>query len=241
VLIVLDGMDSLDSLESLCSEFGDQYRYSRLIITTRNRKLLDGKVERRYKGTDAIQGIALNLSLIKDLLLHADTFTKMKTLRFLKFHNTLGQSSSNTYLDLPATLEPFSDQLRYIEWIGYPFQSPSPFFAKFLVEIPMPHSKLKQLWQGIQELDYLQEIELGECKQFEEVPDLSKAPVTINDSAQSNTEQSIIKHGEQGIESNTEAIQGAESKPETGTSMEKASKPKRGIIKPRCLKDFVEK
>lgn len=102
------------------------------------------------QGTDAIQGIALNLSLIKDLLLHADTFTKMKTLRFLKFHNTLGQSSSNTYLDLPATLEPFSDQLRYIEWIGYPFQSPSPFFAKFLVEIPMPHSKLKQLWQGIQ-------------------------------------------------------------------------------------------
>lgn len=65
--------------------------------------------------------------------------------------------------------------------------------------------------------------------------------VTINDSAQSNTEQSIIKHGEQGIESNTEAIQGVESKPETGTSMEKASKPKRGIIKPRCLKDFVEK
>ena len=102
------------------------------------------------QGTDAIQGIALNFSLIKDLLLHADTFTKMKTLRFLKFHNTLGQSSSNTYLDLPATLEPFSDQLRYIEWIGYPFQSPSPFFAKFLVEIPMPHSKLKQLWQGIQ-------------------------------------------------------------------------------------------
>ena len=93
----------------------------------------------------------------------------------------------------------------------------------------------------LQELDYLQEIELGECKQFEEVPDLSKAPVTINDSAQSNTEQSIIKHGEQGIESNTEAIQGAESKPETGTSMEKASRPKRGVIKPRYLKDFVEK
>ena len=104
------------------------------------------------QGTDAIQGIALDLSQIKNLTLHSDSFTKMKTLRFLRFYNTnLGQISSNTYLHLPATLEPFSDKLRYIEWIGYPFQSlPSPFCAKFLVEIRMPHSKVKQLWEGIQ-------------------------------------------------------------------------------------------
>jgi len=75
----------------------------------------------------------------------------MKTLRFLKFYNSSGESSSNTYLDLPATLDPFSDKLRYIEWIGYPFESlPSPFSAKLLVEIHMPHSKVKQLWKGIQ-------------------------------------------------------------------------------------------
>jgi len=104
-----------------------------------------------YQGTGAIQGIALDLSQIKGLILHADTFTKMKTLRFLKFYNTLGQSARDTYLDLPATLEPFSDKLTYIEWVGYPFESlPSPFCAKFLVEIHMPHSKVKQLWQGIQ-------------------------------------------------------------------------------------------
>ncbi|XP_022642085.1 putative disease resistance protein At4g11170 isoform X2 [Vigna radiata var. radiata] len=129
------------------------------------------------KGTSAIQGIALDLSQIKGLILHADTFTKMKTLRFLKFYNKLGQSARDTYLDLPATLEPFSDKLRYIEWIGYPFESlPSPFCAKVLVEIHMPHSKVKQLWQGIQELNYLEGINLRQCKQFEELPDLSKAP-----------------------------------------------------------------
>ena len=76
---------------------------------------------------------------------------KMKNLRFLKFNNTLGQRSSSTYLDLPATLEPFSDKLRYLEWIGYPFESlPSCFCAKLLAEIHMPHSKLKRLWQGMQ-------------------------------------------------------------------------------------------
>ncbi|WVZ26308.1 hypothetical protein V8G54_004852, partial [Vigna mungo] len=129
------------------------------------------------KGTDAIQGIELDLSQVKNLRLRSDTLTKMKTLRFLRFYNSSGQSSTNTYLDLPATLEPFSDKLRYIEWIGYPFEClPSPFCAKFLVEIHMQHGKVKQLWHGIQELDNLEGIDLSGCKQFEELPDLSKAP-----------------------------------------------------------------
>ncbi|BAT98371.1 putative disease resistance protein [Vigna angularis] len=129
------------------------------------------------KGTEAIQGIELDLSQAKNLRLRSDTLTKMKALRFLRFYNSSGQSSWNTYLDLPATLEPFSDKLRYIEWIGYPFEClPSPFCAKFLVEIHMQHGKVKQLWQGIQELDNLEGIDLSGCKQFEELPDLSKAP-----------------------------------------------------------------
>ncbi|CAJ1950914.1 unnamed protein product [Sphenostylis stenocarpa] len=135
------------------------------------------EVIEQNEGTGAIQGIALDLSQIKGLILYADTFTKMKTLRFLKFYTSLGESASDTYLDLPTTLDPFSDKLRYIEWIGYPFESlPSPFCAKFLVEIHMPRSKVKQLWQGIQELDNLEGIDLRQCKQFEELPDLSKAP-----------------------------------------------------------------
>ncbi|KAL2337938.1 hypothetical protein Fmac_012384 [Flemingia macrophylla] len=150
---------------------GDTRKRSRL-KDNEAREVID-----KNKGTDAIQGITLDLSQIKDLVLHADTFTKMKSLRFLKFYNTLGQSSSNTYLDLPETLEPFSHKLRYIEWTGYPFESlPSPFCAKLLVEIHMPCSNVKQLWQGIQELDNLEGIDLSECKQFEELPDLSNAP-----------------------------------------------------------------
>ncbi|CAJ1950913.1 unnamed protein product [Sphenostylis stenocarpa] len=133
----------------------------------------------RLKDNEAREVIEENkdLSQIKNLRLHSDTLTKMKTLRFMKFYNSSGQSSSNTYIDLPATLEPFSDKLRYIDWIGYPYESlPSPFCAKFLVEIHMPHSKVKQLWQGIQELANLEGIDLSGCKQFEELPDLSKAP-----------------------------------------------------------------
>ncbi|XP_061365082.1 disease resistance protein RUN1-like [Gastrolobium bilobum] len=135
------------------------------------------EVIEKNKGTDAIQGITLDLSQIKDFRLPTDTFTKMESLRFLKLYTPSGQScSSDTYIDLPAVLEPFSDKLRYVEWTGYPFESlPSPFCAKLLVEIRMPHSNVKQLWQGTQELDNLEGIDLSECKKFENLPDLSKA------------------------------------------------------------------
>ncbi|XP_061375807.1 disease resistance protein RPV1-like [Gastrolobium bilobum] len=130
----------------------------------------------KNKGTKAIQGITLDLSQITALPLRADTFTKMEALRFLKFCNPLDQSSSNTYVKLPTVLEPFCDKLRYVEWIGYPFESlPHLFSAKLLVEIRMPHSNAKQLWQGTQELDNLEGIDLSECKKFENLPDLSKA------------------------------------------------------------------
>ncbi|KAK7395228.1 hypothetical protein VNO78_15776 [Psophocarpus tetragonolobus] len=135
-----------------------------------------GEVIKKNTGTDAIHGITLDLSQMEDLALCADTLSKMKNLKILKLYNSLGKSSSNTYLNLPATLKPFSDQLRYIEWIGYPFEYiPSPFCTKFLVEIHMPQSKVKQLWQGIQELHNLEVIDLSECKQFEKLPNLSNA------------------------------------------------------------------
>ncbi|XP_061355020.1 disease resistance protein RML1A-like [Gastrolobium bilobum] len=135
------------------------------------------EVIEKNKGTDAIEGITLDLSQIKDLRLPADTFTKMESLRFLKLYIPSGRRrSSNTYIDLPEVLKPFSDKLRYVEWTGYPFESlPSPFCAKLLVEIRMPHSNVKQLWQGTQELDNLEGIDLSDSKKFENLPDLSKA------------------------------------------------------------------
>ncbi|QHO34524.1 TMV resistance protein N [Arachis hypogaea] len=49
VLIVLDDVDSLDQLEHLCRDFRDLSEDSRLIITTRNRQLLAGRVDWIYK------------------------------------------------------------------------------------------------------------------------------------------------------------------------------------------------
>ncbi|KAL5062722.1 hypothetical protein RYX36_024459 [Vicia faba] len=134
------------------------------------------EVIKENKGTSSIEGITLDLSQNNELPLCSDTFTKMKALRILKLYIPLGQSCSNAYLNLPMELKPFSSELRYFEWIGYPFETlPQPFCAKLLVEIRMPHSNVKRLWKGMQDLDKLEVIDLGECKHFVQLPDLSKA------------------------------------------------------------------
>ncbi|MED6134170.1 hypothetical protein PIB30_034787 [Stylosanthes scabra] len=126
------------------------------------------------KSLDAIEGIILDLSQIKDLRLSPDAFKRMNSLRFLKLYIPSGQSSGK--MVLPKDLEPFSDKLRYFEWHQYPFVSlPPRFCAKLLVEIRMPHSHVKKLWQQNQELEHLEGIDLSECKDLEELPDLSEA------------------------------------------------------------------
>ncbi|XLR43968.1 hypothetical protein S83_028628 [Arachis hypogaea] len=49
------------------------------------------------------------------------------------------------------------------------------FYAKLLVEIRMPHSHVKKLWEEKQELNNLEGNDLSECKELEELPDLSEA------------------------------------------------------------------
>ncbi|MED6134172.1 hypothetical protein PIB30_034789 [Stylosanthes scabra] len=126
------------------------------------------------KSLDAIEGIILDLSQIKDLRLSPDAFKRMNSLRFLKLYIPSGQSSGK--MILPKDLEPFSDKLRYFEWHQYPFKSlPPSFCAKLLVEIRIPHSHVKRLWQEKQELEHLEGIDLSECKELGELPDLSEA------------------------------------------------------------------
>ncbi|GAU23774.1 hypothetical protein TSUD_142660 [Trifolium subterraneum] len=51
----------------------------------------------------------------------------------------------------PNGLEWLSDKLRYLTWDGYCLESlPSIFCAEKLVKLDMPNSKLKKLWDGVQ-------------------------------------------------------------------------------------------
>ncbi|KAL5076277.1 hypothetical protein RYX36_015261 [Vicia faba] len=126
------------------------------------------------KGTKVVEGITLDVSKIEDLHLSSDSFTNMFEMRYLKFYYGKKNETSNIYL--PNGLDSLSDKLRYLEWHRYCLKSlPSKFSAKLLVELLMPFSNLQKLWDGVQDLANLKEIDLRFCKKLVEIPDLSKA------------------------------------------------------------------
>ncbi|XP_057449697.1 TMV resistance protein N-like [Lotus japonicus] len=126
------------------------------------------------RGTEVVEGIILDVSIIKDLHLSYNSFTKMCNIRFLKFHSDMRSDRCNIYL--PNGLESLPHKLRYLQWHGYHMESlPSSFSAKFLVELSMPNSHLEKLWDGVQDLVNLKEIDLAFSQNLVEVPDLSMA------------------------------------------------------------------
>ncbi|KAJ1442452.1 Leucine-rich repeat 3 [Sesbania bispinosa] len=98
----------------------------------------------------------------------------MTKMRFLKFY--AGKWSDRCHIYLPNGLQSLSDNLRYLQWHGYCLVSlPSTFSAKWLVELSMPYSNLEKLWDGVQDLVHLKEVDLRFSKNLVAVPDLSMA------------------------------------------------------------------
>ncbi|KAK4270742.1 hypothetical protein QN277_019516 [Acacia crassicarpa] len=105
-------------------------------------------VLKRNLGTNAIEGICLDLSRIGDLQLSVDAFRKMTKLRILKFCS-LGQKRP-AVVNLPSGLESFSNSLSYLRWDNFPSNTlPLPFCTEKLVKLCMPNSHLEKLWDGI--------------------------------------------------------------------------------------------
>jgi len=68
-----------------------------------------------------------------------DGLSKMKELTLLILYHT----------KVSGRLEFLSDRLRYLLWHDYPFASLPPYFtASNLVELNMPNSHIKRLWEG---------------------------------------------------------------------------------------------
>ena len=77
----------------------------------------------------------------------AEVFSKMKNLRFLKIVCELFKRG---HVQLPKGLSYLPNELRVIDWHGYPLKSmPTNFQPIKLVELRMHCSGIKKLWEGI--------------------------------------------------------------------------------------------
>ncbi|KAK0599033.1 hypothetical protein LWI29_001767 [Acer saccharum] len=106
------------------------------------------------EGTNAVQGIVLDLLNIKDMQLSPQAFKKMYSLRSLKFYD-FGISfyfygTYNSKVHFPNGLSDLFGNLRSLIWLGCPLTAlPSNFNPKNLVELNLRRSNLERLWDGI--------------------------------------------------------------------------------------------
>ncbi|XP_028798421.1 disease resistance-like protein DSC1 [Neltuma alba] len=129
-------------------------------------------------GTEAIQSITLNVAKIEDLQLSPKTLSSMDNLKFLNFYKGAFEKGN---LHLPSGLEFLSNQLRLLRWDDYPSKSlPATFSAENIVTMKMYNSKLTKLWDGVQNLVNLREIQLAESEYLIELPDFSEAKLLKN-------------------------------------------------------------
>ncbi|XP_028778378.1 disease resistance protein RML1A-like [Neltuma alba] len=172
-------IDSVVHMHDLMKEMGYEIVRQQCIKEPgRRSRLCDPEevyhVLRNNTGTDAIEGIVLDLSKIRHLHLSIDTFKKMSNLRFLKFYSPADRRYCK--VDLSSGLQLLSERLRYLQWDGYPLESlPSSFCPEKLVVLRMPNSQVKKLWDGVQDFVNLRRINLAGCKRLIELPDFSKA------------------------------------------------------------------
>ncbi|KAK7381831.1 hypothetical protein VNO80_00379 [Phaseolus coccineus] len=132
------------------------------------------------KGNEAIRSIVINLLRMKQLHLKPQVFTKMRKLHFLNLY-TAGTRDillcEPWGLYLPQGLESLPNELRYLGWTNYPLESlPSKFSAENLVELHLPYSRVKKLWQEVPDLVNLKVLILHSSSNLKELLDFSKAP-----------------------------------------------------------------
>nr|XP_048319797.1 probable WRKY transcription factor 19 isoform X4 [Ziziphus jujuba var. spinosa] len=143
----------------------------------------------KNKGTDAIQGILLNLSdrgIKKNVQVSPTAFLHMCHLRYLEIYEGETQYDGEFgpgYLQDPYNiyasegLFDISEELRYLRWDSCPLKYLPNFSPKNLVGLIMHGSKIEKLWNEVQLLDLekLKKIDLSYSKQLTRIPNLSGA------------------------------------------------------------------
>ncbi|GAY44818.1 hypothetical protein CUMW_084770, partial [Citrus unshiu] len=134
-------------------------------------------------GTDAIEGIFLDLSKIKGINLDSGAFTNMSNLRMLKFYvpkflvMSIEEQLEDSKLQLPDGLDYLPKKLRYLHWDKCPLRAlPSNFKPTNLVELNLCLSKVEQLWEGKKKAFKLKSIDLTHSEHLISIPDHSEIP-----------------------------------------------------------------
>ncbi|KAL6127473.1 hypothetical protein ACLB2K_070838 [Fragaria x ananassa] len=118
-------------------------------------------------GTEAIEGIMLDLGKLEEADWNLEAFSKMRKLKLLYIHN-LKLSLGPKYLP---------NALIFLNWSWYPSKSlPPAFQPDDLTELSLVCSNIDHLWNGIKHLSKLKSIDLSYSVNLTRTPDFTGTP-----------------------------------------------------------------
>ncbi|TQD81787.1 hypothetical protein C1H46_032648 [Malus baccata] len=125
-------------------------------------------VLRNESGTEAIQGLTLDLQESDKASFSTEAFRNMQSLRLLKLN----------YVNLTGSYDSLSNELRWLCWHGFPLEViPKDFDHPNMVAIDLSYSKLIRVWEDSDLLlEKLKFLNLSHSHYLTQSPDFSKLP-----------------------------------------------------------------
>ncbi|KAK7349946.1 hypothetical protein VNO77_07868 [Canavalia gladiata] len=162
ILLVLDDVNEMDQLNAFCGSRKWFGAGSRIIITTRDKRILMGN-----RGTKAVEGLVLKLPSTNTKCLKTKAFKKMRRLRLLHLAG----------VELVGDFEYLSKDLRWLCWHGFPLTCiPTNFYQGNLVSMEIEYSNIKHVWQEAQLMEKLKILNLSHSRCLMQTPDFSNLP-----------------------------------------------------------------
>ena len=91
------------------------------------------------QGTNAVEGLTLELTSQSMVNFNSEAFIEMQRLRLLQLD----------YVRLTGYYKYLSQELRWLCWHGFPLKFiPNEFYPRNLIVIDLQYSNLKKVWEG---------------------------------------------------------------------------------------------
>ncbi|KAJ0252647.1 Toll/interleukin-1 receptor homology (TIR) domain-containing protein [Hirschfeldia incana] len=126
-----------------------------------------------------VRGIFLDLSEVKEeTFLDCDHFRKMGNLRYLKFYNSHcpQECKTNNKINIPDGLNLPLKELRCLHWLKFSLEElPNDFNPINLVDLKLPYSEIKRVWEGDKDTSSLKWVDLNHSSKLCSLSELLKA------------------------------------------------------------------
>ncbi|CAE6215841.1 unnamed protein product [Arabidopsis arenosa] len=141
-------------------------------------------LKRLKKGKNKVRGIFLDMSKfggINGIPLKANRFIKrldQQNLRYLKIYDSLcpQRCEKDCKVNLPDELEFPFPEIRYFHWLKFPLtELPSDFNPNNLIDLRLPYSKIKHVWEDAKKTPQLKWVDLSFSTELSDLSALSKA------------------------------------------------------------------